>query len=166
MDAGRRTADRRSAVLYGVRFGFILDAEETDGALSIVECVIPPRTLVKPHRHTKEDEFSIIQEGRLGARLGDTELDVGPGDHLVKPRGIPHAIWNPGDAPARLIEILSPGGFERYFEEVEPILAGLTGNARSFYELAERYGVEVIDPWVDEIGRKHGVTLYGDEPGG
>jgi mannose-6-phosphate isomerase-like protein (cupin superfamily) len=166
MDAGRRDATRRSATLYGVRFGFIVDREETGGALSIVECVIPPKTLVKPHKHLREDEFSVIQEGRLGVRLGDEELEVRPGDHLVKPRGVPHAIWNPTDEPAKLIEILAPGGFERYFEEVEPILAGLTGNAKSFYELAERYGVEVIDPWVDEIGQKHGVTLYGDEPRG
>jgi mannose-6-phosphate isomerase-like protein (cupin superfamily) len=162
MDAGRRTGTRRTATLYGVRFGFIVDAEESGGAISIVECEIPPRTLVKPHRHTREDEFSVIIAGRLGVRLGDDEMEVGPGDHLVKPRGIPHAIWNPGDEPAKLIEILSPGGFERYFEEIEPVLAGRQGDAKYFYELAQRYGIEVIDPWVDEIGAKHGVTLHGD----
>lgn len=162
MKAGPRTATRRSATLYGVRFGFIVDGDETGNAISIVECEVPPRVLVKPHVHTREDEFSVIIAGRLGVRLGDEELEVGPGDHLVKPRGIPHAIWNAGAEPARLVEILSPGGFERYFEEIEPILAGRQGDATSFYELATRYGIEVIDPWVDEIGAKHGVTLHGD----
>jgi mannose-6-phosphate isomerase-like protein (cupin superfamily) len=164
MDAGRRTAERRSTTLYGVRFGFIVDAEETGNAISIVECEIPPRTLVKPHVHTKEDEFSVIMSGRLGVRLGDEELEVVPGDHLVKPRGIPHAIWNPGSEPAKLIEILSPGGFERYFEEIAPILEGRQGDANAYYELAQRYGIDVIDPWVDELGAKHGVTLRGELP--
>ena len=162
MDAGSRTAARRAATLYGVRFGFIVDADETGGAVAIVECEIPPRTLVKHHLHTKEDEFSVILSGRLGVRLGDKDFEVGPGDHLVKPRGIAHAIWNAGSEPAKLVEILAPGGFERYFEEIEPVLAGRQGDAKYFYELAKRYGIEVIDPWVDEIGAKHGVTLHGD----
>jgi quercetin dioxygenase-like cupin family protein len=152
--------DARSVTLYGVEFRYRVDAADTGGQLSIIESIIPPRTLVKPHRHLKEDEFSIVLEGRLGLRLGDEVSEVEPGTYLVKPRGVPHAIWNAGQTPARVVEIISPGGFERYFEEVAPVLlqSGPEWTAR-FDELADRYGVEVLDDWVKPLEETYGVWL-------
>src|SRR5215470_12640866 len=74
-----------------------------------MEVEIPAHTLVKPHTHTREDEFSLILEGTVGVRVGDRELTAGPGSYLVKPRHTPHAMWNATSAPARVIEILAPG---------------------------------------------------------
>lgn len=162
--------DAASLSLYGVRFRFVLRAEETGGSLAIVEVEIPPRTLVKPHRHHKEDEYTLVVSGRLGVRLGDEELRVGPGTYLRKPRGVPHAIWNAGTETAQIIEILVPGGFERYFEEIEPILEHGQGDAASYAALADRYGVEVLDDWTEELEAAHGVALrapdYSPDAGG
>src|SRR5207253_6676357 len=48
---------------------------------------------------------------------GDQIFLADPGDYVLKPRGIPHTFWNPTDKPARLIEIISPAGFEKFFAE-------------------------------------------------
>ena len=62
------------------------------------------------HRHTREDEYSYILEGRVGALLGE-ELVIGsPVDLIFKPRNQWHTFWNAGDDPARLLEIISPAG--------------------------------------------------------
>ena len=103
----------RSVTLYGVRFTYKVERDDSGGALSVLETVIPPRTLVKPHRHTREDEFSLIAAGRVGVRLGDEEFEAETGSFLVKPRGVPHAIWNASAEPATVVEILSHAGFER-----------------------------------------------------
>jgi quercetin dioxygenase-like cupin family protein len=150
----------KTVVLYGVRFTYKADADATGGALALIEVEIPPGTLVKPHRHEREDEYSLIVSGRVGVRLGDDEQELGPGSYLVKPRGIPHALWNPADVPATVLEIVVPGGFERYFAEVEPILTQHGPEiTKQFYELAQRYGVIVEDDWVEDLETRHGVKL-------
>src|SRR5919109_78378 len=73
--------------------------------------------------HANEDEISYVVAGRLGTQVGDDVLVAGPGDTVVKPRGVPHAFWNAGDEPARLLELISPAGFENYFRAVAPLLA-------------------------------------------
>src|SRR3712207_4281917 len=117
-DAG----DRVSLLALGVRF--MIDGETTGGAFSLVEHPLPPRALGSPlHTHRNEDEYSYILEGRVGVQLGDDVLVAGPGDLVFKPRGQQHAFWNAGDEPARLLEIISPAGFENYFRELAPLLS-------------------------------------------
>jgi mannose-6-phosphate isomerase-like protein (cupin superfamily) len=69
----------------GVRF--IVWTEESGGGFSLVEHPIPPRHLASPvHRHSKEDEYSYVREGTLGALLGDEVVYAKPGDFVFKPR--------------------------------------------------------------------------------
>jgi mannose-6-phosphate isomerase-like protein (cupin superfamily) len=119
-----RPTEGESVELPGLGVRFMIDGEESGGGFSLVEHPIPPRTLAAPlHRHTNEDEYSYVLEGRVGMQLGDETLEAGPGDLVFKPRGQWHTFWNPGDEPARLLEIISPGGFERYFAEIAPFAA-------------------------------------------
>jgi mannose-6-phosphate isomerase-like protein (cupin superfamily) len=67
---------------------------------------------VPPHLHTREDEYSIVTEGQIGFRSGDREVVLGPGGYITKPRGELHTMWNAGPEPARMIEVISPAGFE------------------------------------------------------
>ena len=110
----------RSALGLGVVFE--IEGHETGGAFSVVEHPVEPRTLVVPHVHEREDEYSDVLEGEIGARIGEQELTVGPGAYVLKPRGIPHTFWNPTDRPARLLEIISPAGFEMFFREWAALL--------------------------------------------
>jgi hypothetical protein len=53
----------------------------------------------------------------VGALLGDEVLIEGPGNLIFKPRNQWHTFWNAGDVPARILEIISPAGFEEFFRE-------------------------------------------------
>lgn len=80
-----------------------------------------PGVLAAPmHAHIREEEFSILLEGQIGFRIGEEEAVAGPGTVVVKLRGILHTFWNAGDQPARLLEIISPAGFEAHFDELVP----------------------------------------------
>jgi gentisate 1,2-dioxygenase len=97
------------------------------------------------HRHAREDEYSFVLEGHVGALLGDDVLVGGPGDLIFKPRNQWHTFWNAGDEPARLLEIISPAGFERYFAELVQLGGSRHASPRALRSLGERYALEV-DP--------------------
>ena len=154
-------SSHRSVSLLRTGFAYRLETTNTDGRLAVLEVTIPPRTLVKPHQHSKEDEFSLILSGRVGARIGETTYeDVVAGSSIVKPRDIPHAMWNVTDEPARILEIVMPAGLERYFEALAPILSehGPEWTER-FYQLATQYGLTILDDWSDELKARYQITL-------
>ena len=156
-----KAAERRQLKLYDVRFDYGVEATDSDGQVAMIEVTIPPRTLVKPHQHSKEDEFTLVVDGPIGARLGDQTIEVIPaGSFLVKPRNVPHALWNTGDGPARIVEVVTPGGLERYFEEMAPILLNRGPDwTQRFYETATRYGLTILDEWSTELQERYGITL-------
>lgn len=148
----------KTVQLFGVRFSYKVETADSGGTLAVMEVEIPAHTLVKPHNHTREDEFSLVLEGTVGVRVGERELTAGPGSYLVKPRGTPHAMWNAASAPARVVEILSPAGLEAYFEELAPVLSEHR-TAPEYYQLAERYGITIENDWIEALERDHGVKL-------
>ena len=122
-------------------FGIVwkIEGAETDERFSFVHHPLAPRALAAPlHRHTREDEYSSVLEGTLGALLGDEVVTAEPGTWVFKPRNQWHTFWNAGDTPCEIIEIISPAGFENFFRELAEVYAadgaqtiGLTGeNAR------------------------------------
>ncbi len=137
----------------GVRF--MIWGEESGGGFSLVEHPIPPRTLVAPlHRHANEDEYSYVLEGRMGALLGDDVVYAEPGDLVFKPRDQWHTFWNDGDGPCRILELISPAGFEHFFDEAAADLAALPG-------LAVRYGLEFDIDSVPRLCAEHGLVFPG-----
>nr|WP_221374920.1 cupin domain-containing protein [Actinoplanes polyasparticus] len=138
---------------------FKLWGEDTGGALAIVEHPFPVGALVAPHLHTREDEYSIVTEGEIGFRSGDREVVLGPGGSIAKPRGELHAMWNAGAVPARMIEIISPAGFEHFFREVAELIAAGPAAAEQGADLAERYGLQFGEPeWLPDIVERFGLT--------
>src|SRR5205809_3374462 len=118
----------------GVRF--MIDGSEAGERFSLVEHPMSARALAAPlHLHTREDEYSFVLEGRMGALLGDDVVEAGPGDLVSKPRGQWHTFWNAGDEPARILEIISPAGFERFFAELAPLSSGGAPDPEAFGEL-------------------------------
>ena len=148
----------KAVQLFGVRFGYKVVSADSGGALAAMEVEIPAGTLVKPHSHDREDEFSLVLTGNVGVRLGDQVLSAEQGSWLVKPRGTPHAMWNAASEPATVIEIVAPGGLEGYFEKLAPILADHR-TPPEYYQLAEEYGITIQDDWVEELEQAYGVKL-------
>ena len=141
--------------------GYLLRGDETGGRFAMLEHTIPPRRLAAPmHTHEREDEFSLVLEGRVGAQIGDEVVEAGPGDVIRKPRGVPHAFWNAGDAPARLIEMVSPAGFEAYFAEMAPILnAGGPPDLEALGAVQARYGLSMDPTSIGRLAAEHGLQV-------
>jgi mannose-6-phosphate isomerase-like protein (cupin superfamily) len=143
---------------FGVRYMAVGEG------FSLVEHPIAPRTLAAPmHVHEHEDEYSYVLEGEVGVQIGDEVRYATAGDLVVKPRGIPHAFWNRTDAPARLLEIISPGGFERYFAELAPLLPPRVPvpDFEALGALQARYGLQMDMESAATIAEREGLTLPG-----
>ena len=136
-----------------------LSAAET-GSISIVEHVFSPGSLVPPHRHTREDEISYVVEGEIGFRSDGREVSLAAGGYIVKPRGELHAMWNAGPGPARMIEIISPAGFEGYFVELAAAVADAGGRPGPsvLIPVAERFGLTFDFDGVADLVARHGLV--------
>lgn len=138
--------------------------EQSGGAFSLVEHNLQPGALGAPmHLHRDVDEASYVLEGEIGVRIGDQDMRAGPGTLVVKPKGIPHTFWNPGPAPARLLEVIWPAGFEKYFVELDELMraSGWRPDPGEIVRLADRYGMEMDFASLPEFMEKYGVTLGG-----
>jgi quercetin dioxygenase-like cupin family protein len=156
-----RADEAHHVSLYDVAFRYGIGSGETDGALSMLEVTVPPRTLIKPHMHNREDEYTLVLAGTVGARLGDAFVEEIPtGSWLVKPRSVPHAMWNVTDQPARILEVVTPGGIERYFEQIAPVLKEHGPEwTKRYHALADEFGLVILDDWSDELKARYGITL-------
>jgi quercetin dioxygenase-like cupin family protein len=149
-------ADGVSVDLGSLGVRFMIGGEDSGGGFSLVEHPMPPRGLAAPmHRHSREDEYSYVLEGRLGAQLGDEVVFGEVGDLIFKPRDQWHTFWNASDEPARILEIISPAGFERFFAEVadpdlDPALRA---------SLPERYGIEFDLDSISGLLARHGLRF-------
>jgi quercetin dioxygenase-like cupin family protein len=150
----------RRLSLGGLDVVFRLSGEETGGAVAVVEHPIQPRILVPPHWHEHEDELTYVIEGEIGARVGDREVTLPGGEYLWKPRGVPHAFWNAGGTPARILDVIVPAGFERFFVELADLIArgATTGEIE---EAGHRYGHHLHEGWTDDLERRYGVRMRG-----
>ena len=136
--------DGKSGFLGSIGVRFMIDGEEADDRFSLVEHPMPPRALAAPlHRHNREDEYSFVLEGRMGALLGDDVLEAGPGDLVFKPRDQWHTFWNAGEEPARILEIISPAGFEHFFEELVEMGGVAQADPEEMAALCGRYELDI-----------------------
>ena len=144
----------------GIGVVFKIDGTDSGGAIAIVEHPFAVGALVPPHMHRREDEYSIVIEGDIGFRSEDREVVLGPGGYIVKPRGEVHAMWNAGRVPARMIEVISPAGFEDFFRELAGITAG--GSAPTpdaLADLSARYELPFAEPaWLEDVIARYGLT--------
>jgi quercetin dioxygenase-like cupin family protein len=154
---GPNDGDRADFPVLGNRY--ILRGKDTGGGFALVEHEIAPRSLAAPtHTHLHEDEYSYVLSGRVGIQIGDEVAEAGPGELVAKPRGIPHAFWNAGDEPARLLELISPAGFEQYFEELAPHLAGDgPPDLGALAEIQDRYGLSMDMESRERLTKEHGL---------
>ena len=132
--------------------------EETGGGFSLVEHPMPPRHLAAPiHKHSREDEYSFVVEGRMGALLGDDVVYAEAGDFVFKPRDQWHTFWNAGDEPCRILEIIAPAGFEHFFRELGANVS--EQSEEKMADLSERYGIEFDVESIPRLCEEHGLRF-------
>jgi mannose-6-phosphate isomerase-like protein (cupin superfamily) len=159
--------DARDGFLGSIGVRFMIDGLETGERFSLVEHPMSPRALAAPmHRHTREDEYSFVLQGRMGALLDDDVVEAGPGDLVFKPRNQWHTFWNAGDEPCRILEIISPAGFERFFQELSDMGGVVAADPEVVAQLSERYGLEIRPETVPELVERFGLQLGQPLAGG
>jgi mannose-6-phosphate isomerase-like protein (cupin superfamily) len=152
--------DGQAGFLGSIGVRFMLDGPVSDGGFSLVEHPMSARALAAPlHRHTREDEYSYVLEGRMGALLGDDVLEAGPGDLVLKPRGEWHTFWNAGDDPCRILEIIAPAGFERFFAELADLVGAAEADPVAFGQICERFALEMDLASVPDLIERFGVRF-------
>jgi quercetin dioxygenase-like cupin family protein len=128
------------------------------GTTSIHEGLVAPGELIPPHTHAHEDQCLYVVSGALNLEIGGEFIEAPAGSYVIKPRGLPHAFWNPGSTPALMLEITSPGGFEPYYQE----MAAVTSPQQALAVQA-KYGITFHgDRAADLIRRRH--LHVGDIP--
>jgi mannose-6-phosphate isomerase-like protein (cupin superfamily) len=155
--------DGTSGFLGSIGVRFMIDGSEAAERFSLVEHPMSARALAAPlHRHTREDEYSYVLEGRMGALLGDDVVTAGPGDLVSKPRNQWHTFWNAGDEPCRILEIISPAGFEHFFAELDAMGGALQAPPQAVGELSQRYGLEMRPDTIPELLERFGLVIGED----
>jgi quercetin dioxygenase-like cupin family protein len=153
--------DGKSGSLGSIGVRFMVGGDQSGGGFALAEHPMAPRGLAAPlHRHSREDEYSFVLEGRVGALLGGEVVYGEPGDLIFKPRGQWHTFWNAGDAPARILEIISPAGFERFFAELtDPANGAGPPDPTAMAAGAARYGVELDLASVPGLIEEYGLVF-------
>ena len=153
-------AQGRQGWLGGLGVRFMIPGSDTAGGFSLLEHPLKPRALAAPlHRHSREDEYSYVLHGRVGALLGEKVVFGGAGDLIYKPRGQWHTFWNAGDGDASLLEIISPAGFEKYFEELIHLYPNGRPQPEAIAPIAQRYGLEINSSTIAALCAEHGLTF-------
>ena len=156
----------REGFLGSIGVRFLIDGHEAGDRFSLVEHPMSPRALAAPlHLHTREDEYSFVLEGRMGALLGDEVVEAGPGELVFKPRNQWHTFWNAGDEPCRILEVISPAGFEQFFRELSDLGGAINTDPDELIALAARYGLyfklESVPELLERFGLQVGERLTG-----
>jgi len=128
-------------------------AEHTNGVLGVIQETLAPRVLVPTHVHSN-DVWVRVEEGRVGV-LVDGEIAIATaGQWALKPRHVEHAMWNPTDEPARITEILTPGGSERWFEELADLA---DADDAGFADACQRHGIKfhLDSPWIPRLREQY-----------
>ena len=152
---GPHPPDRR---IGSIGVGFRLSGAETGGQVAVVEHPFPVGALVPPHLHTREDEFSIVTAGRIGFRSGADEVVLEAGGYIVKPRGELHTMWNAGSEEARMIEIITPAGFENFFKDLADLVEAGPPDPAALGDLTASYGLFMDPAWVPGLMEKYGLN--------
>jgi quercetin dioxygenase-like cupin family protein len=124
---------------------FKVRGDESGGALTAFENVIPLGEGPPMHVHAGEDEAWYVIAGTLRFAL-DGELHFATaGSFVFVPRGTPHCFQNVGTEPARLLVLFTPSGMERFFESFAALPAGRF-DPESFRTAGAEAGMDVVGP--------------------
>lgn len=136
----RAPGEGKTVQVMGEPYIYKATGSDTGGAYSIVEVTVsvhgPP-----PHIHHNEDEAFYVVEGELDFQVGERTVRALAGSLVFGPKGVMHGYSKVGPGPAKLLEIFSPPGFERFFEEI----AGLS-DIDQIKGIAEKYNLEFPGP--------------------
>lgn len=143
----------------GNELRFKLDGSQTAGAFSVIEDVYPPGNFTPPHKHEKTTEIAYILEGELGVMVAEEDYRCGPGSIVIRPKGVPHALWNITDGPVRFLDLYTPAGMEGWFVELMRLTSStVPPTLEQLFEAGRRFDTvfmpELAPPLIERYGLK------------
>ena len=87
----------------------------------------------------------MVTEGKLRVQIGEEFIDLSAGDLVSVPRGVAHTFANIEKEPARVINVMTPGGFDLVLEEIAGLPPG-PPDAEKLKEMGARHRVEFVGP--------------------
>lgn len=127
---------------------FLLRAEDTGGLFSFFEVTTSPGGGPPLHLHDDHDEALFVIEGEYEIRIDERTVVGRPGTVAYSPRGVAHRFRNQTDEVSRLLIVASPGGHERFFEELSALLTAGPPRPEKFVEVAKRHHITGLEPLV------------------
>ena len=156
--------DGRTAAFLGFEAISKIGGEQTSGAFSVLEFVVPPGGYTPPHYHERTDEVSYLLEGELGVWLDEEEFVVQAGSFLVRPKRVPHAFWNTTATPVRFLDMYAPAGFERWFDVLEQLFADGPPSPQEIDEAGRANDLILLPERAPEIAERHGLPWPPEPP--
>ena len=132
--------------VLGIPMVIRIHGRDTGGVLSVVESVEQPGEGPPPHIHHREDETFQILEGEYEWNVGGKTFIAQKGTTIFAPRGIPHTYRYVGQTPGRLMCVITPAGFEGFFEEIGALSPQQQQDIPRVIEVGKRYGLEILPP--------------------
>ncbi len=121
-----------------------LRGSDTGGLYSMIETEAPPGGGPPIHLHHREDESFYVLEGEFEVRLGDQTLRAVSGSFLFAPRGVPHTYRNVGNTTRRFVAVISPPGFQDFFEEIHELSQAGPPPVEEVVTCARKYDLEFV----------------------
>ena len=132
--------------VLGIPMVIRLHGRDTGGVLSAVESHDVPGGGPPMHIHHREDETFQILEGEYEWTVGDKTFLATKGATIFAPRGIPHTYRYVGQPPGRLMCVITPSGFEGFFEDISALSEAQQQEIPRVLEIAKKYGLEFLPP--------------------
>jgi quercetin dioxygenase-like cupin family protein len=132
--------------VLGIPMVIRIHGRDTGGGVSVVESLDLPGGGPPPHIHHNEDETFQILEGEYEWTVGGETFVATKGTMIFAPRGVPHTYRYLGTAPGRLMCVITPSGFEGFFEEIAAMTQEQQQDIPKVMEIGRSYGVEFLPP--------------------
>jgi quercetin dioxygenase-like cupin family protein len=136
----------KSVNILGIPMLIRVHGRDTNGIVSVVESHDVPGGGPPPHIHHREDETFQILAGDYEFTVAGKSFVAGPGTTIFAPRGIPHTYRYLGTTPGRLMCVITPSGFEGFFEEIGALSSQQQQDIPRVLEIAGKYGLEILPP--------------------
>jgi mannose-6-phosphate isomerase-like protein (cupin superfamily) len=121
-------SDGRRIEILGVTITYKVTSADTHGAFALIEYIAPPHFHGPAlHEHARTTQMFYVLDGTLAFTLGEKTIMAARGTSILVPPRVIHTFWNPTAAPVTFLMLFSPGGLERYFEELAALVAAETG---------------------------------------
>jgi mannose-6-phosphate isomerase-like protein (cupin superfamily) len=96
---------------------------------------------IEPHVHEDHVDSFYVLEGEVEFHVGDEILHATAGSYVLAPQNVVHWFRNMSDAPVRMLNLHTPGGFVQYRRELRELRDQGIEPDREFFERHDVFDV-------------------------